>query len=117
VRELLAEQRPDGGWGQTPYLGSDAYATGQALYTLRELGVPAADAALQRGAAFLRRTQAPDGSWHVTNRAMKVQPYFDGGFPYDHDQWISQAATAWAVIGLARTDMMQAPDLVATTER
>ena len=40
TRELMAAQRPDGGWAQTPYLASDAYATGQVLYTLREMGVP-----------------------------------------------------------------------------
>ena len=39
VRELLAQQRADGGWAQTPYLQSDAYATGQVLYTLRQLEV------------------------------------------------------------------------------
>jgi len=24
---------------------------------------------------------------------MKIQPYFQSGFPYDHDQWISASAT------------------------
>jgi ankyrin repeat protein len=100
IRELLALQREDGGWAQTPYLASDAYATGQVLDTLRELGVRSADAARQRGAAFLVRTQREDGSWHVKSRAMKIQPYFESGFPYGHDQWISQAATAWATMGL-----------------
>jgi hypothetical protein len=47
------------------------------------------------------RTQRDDGSWFVKSRAMKIQPYFESGFPYGHDQWISQAATAWATIGLA----------------
>lgn len=103
TRELLALQREDGGWGQTPYLPSDAYATGQALYTLRTLGVPGSDPGLQRGAAFLVRTQQPDGSWHVKNRAMKVQPYFDSGFPHEHDQWISHAGSAWAAMALAVT--------------
>lgn len=103
LRELQASQRPDGGWAQTPHLASDAYATGQVLYTLRELGVPAADAGLQRGAAWLLRTQRDDGSWHVKSRAMKIQPYFESGFPYGHDQWISQAATAWAAMGLTAT--------------
>ena len=23
-------------------------------------------------------------------RAMKIQPYFQSAFPYDHDQWISE---------------------------
>jgi hypothetical protein len=37
---------------------------------------------------------------------MKIQPYFESGFPYGHDQWISHAGTAWATIGLANA----APD-------
>jgi ankyrin repeat protein len=101
VRELLQLQRADGGWAQTPHLTSDAYATGQVLYTLSELGVPAPDAARQRASAFLVATQREDGSWHVRTRAMAIQPYFESGFPYGHDQWISHAATAWATIGLA----------------
>jgi ankyrin repeat protein len=101
VNELLTLQREDGGWSQTPYLASDAYATGQVLYVLRELGVPAADATMQRGVAFLLRTQRDDGSWFVKSRAMKIQPYFESGFPYGHDQWISHAGTAWATLGLA----------------
>ncbi len=54
-RELKSLQRPDGGWGQTPFLPSDAYATGQVVYTLRELGVPAADPSL---AAWRRLSDA-----------------------------------------------------------
>jgi ankyrin repeat protein len=103
TRELVAAQRDDGGWAQTPYLASDAYATGQALYVLREMGLPAGDPALQRGAAFLVRTQQDDGSWYVKSRAMKIQPYFESGFPHGHDQWISQTATAWAAMGLTVT--------------
>ena len=101
INEVLALQREDGGWSQTPYLASDAYATGQVLYTLRELGVPAVNAAMQRGVSFLLRTQQDDGSWFVKSRAMKIQPYFESGFPYGHDQWISHAGTAWATMGLA----------------
>ena len=101
VRELLQLQRNDGGWAQTPYLASDAYATGQVLYSLRELGVSPTESAMQRGSAFLVRTQREDGSWYVKSRAMKIQPYFESGFPFGDDQWISHAATAWATIGLA----------------
>ena len=101
VRELLQLQRADGGWAQTPHLTSDAYATGQVLYTLSELGRTGIDADLRRASAFLVRTQRDDGTWYVKSRAMKIQPYFESGFPYGHDQWISQAATAWATIGLA----------------
>jgi ankyrin repeat protein len=101
IRELLQLQRADGGWAQTPHLASDAYATGQVLYTLRELGRPGLESERQRASAFLVRTQRDDGTWYVRSRAMKIQPYFESGFPYGHDQWISQAATAWATIGLA----------------
>ena len=38
TKELIALQRSDGGWAQTPYLASDAYATGQVLSTLHETG-------------------------------------------------------------------------------
>jgi hypothetical protein len=111
TRELIALQRADGGWAQTSHLTSDAYATGQVLYTLREMGVPAADAAIGRGAAFLLRTQSEDGSWHVKSRALRIQPYFESGFPYGHDQWISHAATAWAVMALSMT----VPETVTTS--
>jgi ankyrin repeat protein len=105
ILELKALQHSDGGWGQTPNLVSDAYATGQVLYTLHELGQPASDPGIQRGIAFLLRTQAEDGTWHVISRAMKIQPYFESGFPYEHDQWISQSGTAWAAMALAVTDV------------
>ena len=104
TRELLALQNADGGWAQTRHLASDAYATGQVVYALRELGTPATDAHLMRAAGYLMRTQREDGSWYVTNRAMKIQPYFESGFPYGHDQWISQAGTAWAAIALTLMD-------------
>jgi hypothetical protein len=100
TRELLALQRADGGWAQTPHLATDAYATGQVLFAMRELGMSASDAAVGRAVAFLLRTQADDGTWHVKSRAMKIQPYFESGFPYGHDQWISQSGTAWAAMGL-----------------
>ena len=73
VAQVIALQRQDGGWAQTPWLASDAYATGLTLTTLHELGVPAANAAYQRGVAFLVRTQLEDGSWHVASRAAKFQ--------------------------------------------
>ena len=101
LRTLASQQREDGGWGQTPNLASDAYATGQALYTMRELGVPASDPAFKKGVQYLIRTQQDDGSWHVKSRTAKIQPYFDTIFPYGHDQWISNAATSWATAALS----------------
>lgn len=99
---LLKLQRDDGGWAQTPYLQSDAYATGMVLDTLFRAGLlKANDPAYERGVAFLLRTQFPDGSWYVRSRVVKFQPYFQSGFPFDHDQWISSIGTAWAVMALS----------------
>ena len=100
LAELIALHRADGGWGQTPDLDSDAYATGMVLYTMHELGVPTGASAYQQGILYLVHTQLADGSWHVASRSPKFQPYFQSGFPYGHDQWISSAGTAWATIGL-----------------
>ena len=56
---------------------------------------------LSEGNRYLLRTQAADGSWHVKSRSIWLQPYFESGFPYGHDQWISAAGTAWAVMALS----------------
>lgn len=102
--KLLAAQRSDGGWSQNPNLASDAFATGETLWALREGGVLQPDApAYRRGVEFLLATQFEDGSWHVRTRAPQFQPYFQSGFPFEHDQWVSAAATAWAVLALAPT--------------
>lgn len=100
VAQLVAKQSFDGGWGQTDNLLSDAYATGEALWALHESGMPASDAVYCRGVDYLLRTQHEDGTWHVVTRAFGFQPYFQSGFPYGHDQWISQAGTAMATIAL-----------------
>src|SRR5262245_41798544 len=102
VRNLLAEQRSDGGWSQLASLASDAYATGQALVALKEAGaVQATDPAYERGIEFLLKTQLGDGSWYVKSRSIPIQPFFESGFPHGHDQWISAAATNWAAMALA----------------
>ncbi|HYI95846.1 MAG TPA: ankyrin repeat domain-containing protein [Bryobacteraceae bacterium] len=99
---LRREQRVDGGWSQTKYLESDAYATGLALYALNQTGqMQPSSESYQRGVAFLLKTQLEDGSWYVRSRSPKFQPYFQGGFPHDHDQWISSTATAYAVMALS----------------
>jgi len=101
-RALVAEQRSDGGWAQTSWLASDAYATGQALVALAESGaISVADPAYTRGVQFLMNTQFADGSWFVRTRALPIQPHFESGFPYGRDQFISAAATNWAARALA----------------
>jgi len=102
ARELLAEQRADGGWSQLPTLPGDAYATGQALVALHQsAGLPISDPVYQRGAQFLLKTQLEDGSWLVKTRSLPLQPYFESGFPHGPDQWISSTGTSWATMALA----------------
>jgi hypothetical protein len=99
---LAGTQRADGGWSQLPAMGSDAYATGEALYALKLAGKAAGSAeAYQKGVRYLLSSQAADGTWHVKTRSLPIQPYFESGFPYGHDQWISAAGTAWASMALA----------------
>jgi ankyrin repeat protein len=102
AQALLKEQHSDGGWAQNPYLQSDAYATGLVLSTLYKAGfIKPGDSAYQSGVRYLLDEQRPDGSWPVHSRSPKLQPYFQSAFPYDHNQWISAAATAYAVMALA----------------
>ena len=102
VEDLIAHQRPDGGWAGNDNLPSDAYTTALSLHALNESAVSSPSGQVYRsGAAYLLKNQFQDGSWHVPSRAIKFQPYFQSGFPFEHDQWISMAATAMAVSALA----------------
>jgi len=100
---VLDAQRADGGWGQTPEMESDAYATGTALFVLLDTGLPAGDPKLQLGIAYLLKTQLEDGSWRVETRAKPVQVFFDNGDPHGKSQFISTAATCWSIAALARS--------------
>lgn len=105
AQRLIGEQRPDGGWAQLATLESDAYATGETLYALHEAGVLSTkDAVWKRGVNYLLRTQQADGTWHVKTRSFPFQPYFESGFPYAHDQWISIAGSNWATIALTESE-------------
>jgi len=99
-RALVGLQRPDGGWSERPSMESNAYATGRTLYALQTAGLPTSDPAYRRGVQFLLNTQMEDGSWYVKTHALALQPYFDNGFPYGVDQWISAAGTSWATMAL-----------------
>ena len=98
---LLSDQHPNGGWSQLPSMPPDAYATGLTLYALSAGGrISPRDDAYRNGVEFLVNTSQEDGSWHVPSRSFAIQPYFESGFPYEHDQWISAAATGWACMAL-----------------
>jgi len=109
ARQLTDHQRTDGGWGQIATLESDAYSTGQALYALYQAGlVSPTDSVYRKGVTFLLAAQHEDGSWQVKSRSIPLQVYFDSGFPYGTDQFISAAATSWAAIALT----IAAPDSI-----
>ena len=101
ARQLASMQDSGGGWSQKANMAPDAYATGLALYALRESGMAVTDRPYEKGVAYLVRTQLDDGSWYVASRSAKFQPYFQSGFPHDHDQWLSMVATAYAVRAMA----------------
>jgi hypothetical protein len=98
IDAILKAQNPDGGWGQTPEMPSDAYATGQALYTLSLAGLRPDRPEAGRARAFLVASQADDGSWPMTSR-----PTAPGGGPAKDLRPITAAATAWATLGLVRS--------------
>ncbi len=106
-QELLATQQPDGGWNSLDGRESDAYSTAEVLVAIEDAGgISISDARWQRGIDYLLKTQAADGSWHVVSRlhppASVSPPYFESGYPYGHDQFLSALAADWAVMALAR---------------
>ncbi len=99
--KLVAAQRPDGGWSQLDSLPTDAYATGQSLYALVETGqIKTTDPAYLKGIAFLLKNQYPDGSWRVISRSFPSVPFVETGFPEGDHQFISAAASNWALLAL-----------------
>jgi squalene-hopene/tetraprenyl-beta-curcumene cyclase len=100
VTALLAVQRNDGGWslpalggwkrhdGKPQDKGSDGYATGLALYILRQAGVAADEKPMQRGVAWLKANQRESGRW------------FTRSLNRDSRHYISNAGTAFAILAL-----------------
>jgi ankyrin repeat protein len=101
AQALLRTEQADGGWNSLDGRESDAYSTGQALVALDEAGVTA-----HGGVEFLLKTQARDGTWHVTTRLHPPAPlspdYFESDYPYGHDQFLSAMGASWAVMAMAR---------------
>lgn len=100
---LLTGQQPDGSWRQLPDLAGDAYATGSVLVGLTRSGIPGDHPAVRKAVKFLLSTQKEDGAWLVTTRSKAIQVPFDNGDPGGTSQFISFAATNWAVLALLET--------------
>ncbi|GMW03340.1 MAG: hypothetical protein AMXMBFR84_44740 [Candidatus Hydrogenedentota bacterium] len=95
VAKILAMQRVDGSWAQTPEMFGDAYATGQTLYALAQTGVKVDHPAIKRAARFLVESQSEDGSWPMISRPIEA-----GGREAHNLEPIVAMATGWALLGL-----------------
>lgn len=105
VAQLKQVQRADGGWclpslgaykrrdeaktPNDPAAPSDGYATGLAVYVLRQAGVPATDPIIVKGAAWLRANQRESGRW------------FTRSLSNDRAHYITNAGSAFAVLALS----------------
>jgi N-acyl-D-amino-acid deacylase len=103
IKAIRDRQEASGGWSQFSRTDPDAYATGLSLYALHVAGVPATDASYRKGVAFLLGSQYQDGPWLVRTHSFPVQRYFESGFPFGRNQWISAAGTSWASLAIAQT--------------
>ena len=105
LAELLALQRPDGGWSTPGLLAdwkglkrrdgkphdtktSDAYATGFVLVVARELGTPADAPRLRRGIDWLLKNQRVSGKWYTRSPAR------------DRSHYMTNTGSAFAVLAL-----------------
>lgn len=86
---LIARQNHDGGWALDGK-NSDAFATGQAVYTLKMAGFSDADPAVERGIHFLLTKQAADGAWRTAKSGQNGS---------------EKGETMWAVLGLVTVDV------------
>src|SRR5262249_44801433 len=102
-QRLLDDQWADGSWAQLEKMTGDAYATATALAALRYAGLDGKDDAYVRGVEYLLETQREDGAWLVQTRSNPLQLFFDNGDPGGKSQFISFAATGWAVLALLET--------------
>ena len=105
LQEMLSRQHVNGGWATPAFLAEwkafkrkdrkphdietpDAYGTGLALVVAREMGVPAGDARLQKGVAWLKSNQRESGKWFTASPTKDSKNYF------------TNIGCAFAVLGL-----------------
>ncbi len=97
LRELLAEQNHDGGWGYVRAGDSYAHTTGEVLYCLGLMGMGESDASVRKAWKYLVQSQQCEGWWHCpTRETFSTKP------DKVHDPSVHWG-TAWATIGLMQT--------------
>ena len=106
IKEMLAKQRPDGGWNsaklgnetwkrhkdeksEQDFASSDGYATGFTIYVLRRAGLPASDPAIQKGIQWIKSNQRDSGRW------------FTRSLYKDDTHYLTHVGSAFAVMALA----------------
>jgi hypothetical protein len=99
IEHIKKRQNVDGGWSQAKDMTSDAWATGQALYALACAGIKSNDPVMAHAHAFLIKTQRADGSWPMISRPVKP-----GGAGSKSLIPITAAGSAWAILGLVRSE-------------
>ncbi len=106
VKELLAAQRPDGGWNLAS-LGDwkrrdgstnpkdapgDGFGTGFVVYVLRQAGLPRDHEQVKSGVAWLKTHQRASGRW------------FTRSLTNDKAHYITHAGTGFAILALEACD-------------
>ncbi len=95
LQKLRELQNDDGSWSWLVDGKSDAMATGQTLYALGVVGVPADDPSVRRGQQFLIDKQQDNGSWAVLGTKANKKDRVEETATY----W----GSTWAAIGLLTT--------------
>lgn len=104
ARPVLDAQQPDGAWRQHALRPTDVYATGLALTVLLQTGqLDIEDARATAAVAWLiDQFDQEARAWRVaTRRRVMGLPYFETGYPFGEDQFISYGASAWATTALS----------------
>ena len=110
IGEIAGLQQEDGGWslsslgawerrdGTPVGTASDGYATGLVTLALQRAGLARDHAAVAGGLDWLAGNQDPDGSWPASSLNREHDPGSDRG------RFMSDAATAYAVLALTAKD-------------
>jgi squalene-hopene/tetraprenyl-beta-curcumene cyclase len=112
IEEAFSKQQADGGFSLSAFIGSwkrrdntpletksDGYATGVVAFALKQAGVPPDQPNLKRALIWLRENQdTKEGRW------LAYSPNKQRDLSSDIGRFMSDAATAYAVLALKATD-------------